>query len=124
MTTSEGNTAVLLSVLWSYATNDEDRMMCHRMVARMKAEGETADKIVETLAGSIVDGLRFGNWPWVVARMSGDLSKWPTREHPKETRKRHVLDADERPPILPRQRKTPRLDSPESPDPFAGNGNS
>ena len=55
----------LLTVLQAYAPTGTEQGQVAQTVNEMRAAGEPERNIQLTLAGSITDGLRYGNWPWV-----------------------------------------------------------
>jgi hypothetical protein len=56
----------LLMVLQSYAPDASAQQTCSRIVHELQRCGESDREIDLTLAGCLVDGLRHGNWPWIV----------------------------------------------------------
>lgn len=56
----------LLTVLQSYAQTGTDREFCTAQVNQLAAEGVSYRGQQLALVYAISDGLRHGNWPWVV----------------------------------------------------------
>lgn len=56
----------LLSALKYYAPDNRAKWVCSRMVNNAFKEGCTRDEVAIMLSGSITDGLRHGNWPWII----------------------------------------------------------
>lgn len=61
--------ASLAEVLKCYAPSEAERDAIDYLVADMRRVQETTDGIARSLAGYLYDGLAYGNWPWVVAKM-------------------------------------------------------
>ena len=53
-------------VLKSHAPNDEARAVVRYMIEQMRNESESPEYQELTLASALVDGLRYGNWPWKI----------------------------------------------------------
>lgn len=61
----------LLAILQDYAPNGPAQQKCTELLwSLQKTWGANYDKINEHLAGALIDGLRHGNWPWLMDQMS------------------------------------------------------
>lgn len=56
----------LVEVLFSYAPDENAKLKCTQMLKAAEADGHRGKVIELILASSIADGLRYGNWPWVM----------------------------------------------------------
>jgi hypothetical protein len=65
-----GNVVLLSNILKSYCETDADKLVVSDQVNEMLADKMTESYIVASLAGSLLDGIRHGNWPWVIARIN------------------------------------------------------
>lgn len=54
----------LMGCLLAYAPNSLCREKCHKMLAEAMADGNRGPALELIIAQAMVDGLRFGNWPW------------------------------------------------------------
>lgn len=54
----------LLAILMSYAHTIKDQKICSGMVRNAFDDGVTAKDAAIMLAGTLADGLKYGNWPW------------------------------------------------------------
>jgi hypothetical protein len=66
---TETNWYKLLTVLQSYAPDEAAQVLVTKQLHEAQAEGASESALELMLAGAIVDGLRFGNWPWIVDRL-------------------------------------------------------
>lgn len=57
----------LYNVLASYAPNEQSRDAC---LSLKHIGGLSDDYIVRGLISAIYDGLAYGNWPWVIAKLN------------------------------------------------------
>lgn len=60
----ESNGYKLLTILQSYAPIGSAQQKCTDLVHEMERDRFSDKEIVERLAGYIIDGLRYENWPW------------------------------------------------------------
>jgi hypothetical protein len=58
------NVEKLTDVLLSYAKTDENKNLARSFVEQMIKENHSVSFIERELAYAIVDGLKWGNWPW------------------------------------------------------------
>lgn len=56
----------LVEVLFSYAPDEAAKYKCTQMIKAAQDDGHPSNTLVLILASSIADGLRYGNWPWVM----------------------------------------------------------
>lgn len=56
----------LLGILQKYAPNGPAQHQCANWFTDMQADKVPAKEMVKQLSGCINDGLRSGNWPWVL----------------------------------------------------------
>lgn len=59
-----GNANKLLAVLQDYAPTGSAQQKCSQLIGELFAKGLTSREIDAALASAIVDGIRYGNWPW------------------------------------------------------------
>jgi len=62
--TDPGHPYTLVKVLQSYAPNLAAQEICSLLVADAIADNVSGPGLDLILASAIVDGLRYGNWPW------------------------------------------------------------
>lgn len=60
------NADLLLDILASHASDESAKQRCYDMLRQMRNENETPEFQELTLASALVDGLRYGNWPWKI----------------------------------------------------------
>ena len=58
----------LLAILQSYAPNAQAQTVCAQLQWDAEKQGAKPQDITEMFTVSILDGLRYGNWPWVPAQ--------------------------------------------------------
>ncbi|HEY6020099.1 MAG TPA: hypothetical protein VIY48_09415 [Candidatus Paceibacterota bacterium] len=63
----------LLRALESFAPDNEARAVCIKMYHDAIKDGADDKRLCTLLAGWILDGLRYGNWPWIVTPPSGSI---------------------------------------------------
>lgn len=56
----------MLAILQGYAPNLSAQERCSKFLNRMITDGLSGDEVLKQLSGVLNDGLRTGNWPWVV----------------------------------------------------------
>lgn len=64
------NAQHLLVVLQSHAPNASAQQLCTTIHNRTPSRERE-----RTLAFALIDGLRYGNWPWVLAELGKDYPK-------------------------------------------------
>ena len=70
MTSNKARIAHLIVVLDSYAPETaEAKKMIDEIVNRNDRHVTDAERILE-LVGTLYDGVAYGNWPWVVAKLN------------------------------------------------------
>lgn len=75
--TEQEITQQLLGILQHYAPTSHEQQVCAELVWDMQKDGVDMPRQIGTLAGSIHDGLHFGNWPWTVYRQDAQDGSAP-----------------------------------------------
>jgi len=56
----------LQRVLESHAQSEDQRRTVAKLIQNAEVHGATSEAVELMLCGLIADGLRYGNWPWLV----------------------------------------------------------
>lgn len=69
------NIGDLTRIMLRHARTYDDQLCVNQMIAKMWADGMTPSYVEGTLAMTLVDGLRDGNWPWKISQPASKLQQ-------------------------------------------------
>lgn len=70
--THQGHARDLQRILHDYAPGRNERLVIDRAVEAMISDGVTGRDLTQQLVGMIGDGLKYGNWPWLLVDKDGN----------------------------------------------------
>lgn len=89
MAAPNSNAYRLLTCLQAYAPDGDAQQICTDMLHDMEHLKESDEMIELGLVGAIYDGLRYGNWPWVLRnKKNGDA--WQPQSKSSNTPRHRV----------------------------------